>query len=569
MCGIIFIKTHTQAEHSDAKCAARGPDSSKIIRYGAGLNEFYMQFFRLSIVGGARGEQPFFNGGIWSMCNGEIYNYKELEAKYKTAICTSDCEILAQLLPDHNAADILPQLNGEFAFVSHKTFENLVHFGTDRVGRKALYYSHAKDHLYVASSAAACQVTNTCDIVQCLPGVLYTLDLTNNILTTQRWHTFIFRPPRNSCEPARRLFIDAVRHRITQHDGTRPIGFFLSGGIDSSAVLTAALDLIYAARAARKPTSEQAEILRVIRFTPQVFTIGFFADAPDVLDAARMVDWLHAKYGKKSFTWHKVIKAVSDGLAAIPAVISALETYDTTTVRASVPMYMLSAYIRQQTAVRVVLSGEGSDELFGGYMYFLHLTNIYAKNAEILKLLNELYLFDALRADRSTAAHGLEVRTPFLDDKFVDEVLCMPRIGYNPAYQEGARGAMRGVVPLVGSLGMIPGLEYIHYPQDGLTKPALRMLLTGLLPDFMLYAKKEAFSDGVGHSWKSAIQNFCCEWAGQTPTELTPEQMYYESLFTLPKSLCVKLWLPNKQWIDTGAEPSATCLPCYADVKKS
>jgi len=617
MCGIVFqacylpTTTNQPATHQPttqqpanqlnnmkySKCATRGPDSHRELKYTDSQYNFQADFFRLSIVGGILGEQPY----VWHMknkksyskntyllmCNGEIYNYKSLELRYKTDICSSDCEIIPRLMETLNIDEVLPMLSGEFAFVLHDREHGLIHFGTDRVGRKALYFglSSTGDKIIIASSAADCQPTTTnqsdshkiYDVQQCNPGVLYTFDTQHKILSHVTWHTFKFQlsvvdlhgqpSPMVTVERPYRLFMEAVERRITQHDGSRPLGFLLSGGLDSSLVLAAALHLVECARRVQHPTPRQQALLQAVRYTPQVFTIGFHEQASDVADAARFVAWLKAKYGASAFDWHRVIKPIDEALAAIPRVISVLETCDTTTVRASVPMFLLSEYIAEQTRVKVLLSGEGSDELFGGYMYFSHSPNEYATRAEIIKLLSELYLFDALRADRSTAAHGLEVRTPFLDDQFVDAVLNI-RIGH-PEYSQ-----------MVNSDSV--GCHNLEKAQN-LTKPAARLIFasSGLLPDFVLWAKKEAFSDGVGYSWKAAIKEYAKQWVadqraiGTVPRRLnnliegvpcdTYEAIYFQTVFLnqLPGRLTLKLWLPNQDWVKTGSEPSATILPSY------
>ena len=599
---------------------ARGPDAHTYEIYRDSSYVYRADFFRLSIVGGIRGSQPYIMGDIngrttepayMLMCNGEIYNYKALESQYQTEICSSDCEIIMHLVRIMRIDEVLPLLSGEFAFVLHDTTRGLVHFGTDRIGRKALYYRHSilTDRPFtVASSATACAADDMGNelIVQCKPGILYTWDIKSNSLSEYQWHSFKFTfdsHGRQMCPVSinrpYRLFMEAVYRRITQHDGTRPIGFLLSGGLDSSAVLAAALHLIHDARQAcelvyppqdtqRVPTPQQIALYK-LRIVPQVFTIGFDEAAPDVADAARFVAWLKAKYGADAFEWHRVILPISAALEAIPRVIKALETCDTTTVRASVPMFLLSEYIAK-TRARVLLSGEGSDELFGGYMYFSHSPNEYATRAEILKLLNELYIFDALRADRSTAAHGLEVRTPFLDDQFVAAALSF-RIGQSSALISPTKNV--NMVANGQTNALINGqatelmdkqstsiTDKLINAKYAITKPYIRQILASgnLLPDFVLWAKKEAFSDGVGHSWKTAIK----QHAESQDAELskmytriipglpcdTAEARYFQHIFikNMPAGsslLCPKLWLPNQDWVKTGSEPSACILPSY------
>jgi asparagine synthase (glutamine-hydrolysing) len=521
--------------------ARRGPTAHYTHRYNDLTHQYTADFYHLSLVGAT--PQPYQSESAVLMCNGEIYNYKELEAKYKTPICSSDCEILMWLLDTHDILSVLPMLSGEFAFVFHDLKRQLVHFGTDRVGRKPLYYSATVKGRWSVSSRASECITTDLDqgghpaarlykkrpqVYQCKPGMLYTLDLQTFTVSQIKWHTFQMLTTMSMGDAAiYRLFMQAVRRRITQRNPMEPVGFMLSGGFDSCTVLSAALAIV------------QDEKLN---FVPEVFTVGFSETAPDVVDAGRIVEWMREKYGSKSLVWHRVIYSTDEAIAEIPAVIAALETYDTTTIRASIPMYMLSRYIAEKTQCKIILSGEGSDELFGGYQYFQHAPNEYAVHAEIIKLLGELYLYDALRADRSTAAFGLEVRTPFLDDEFVAAVLQCKILG----------------------------------PHGRLTKLFIRRVMahTDLLPDFILHGKKEAFSDGVGHVWKTRIKEYAEQTVRGDMWGLSPyvicdtreAQMFQEIFKTIlfeQWHLCEKLWLPNQDWINTGSEPSATVLPSY------
>lgn len=536
MCGIYWysrgISRTDRFTPSKHRCLKpRGPDETKIIN----SEDFYAAFYRLAIVGVDKGMQPFMNLSDILMCNGEIYNHEEIEADCKVPNTTgSDCECIYQMWCSGMPMErIVRKLHGEFAFTLHDTHRDITYFARDRLGRKPLYYStNSGGDFDICSLYAGLEFDKKEQVV---PGVLYAYNRLSKCLSQVPYHTFSYNPEEEiddtdsdtSSMQVMNLFVNAVRRRVQQSE--RPVGFLLSGGFDSSLVLSTAL--------------QHCDF----KTPPEVFTIGFDENAPDVVSAGVMVEHLKKKFGPNCINWHRVILPLSDAIKAIPSVIKALETYDTTTIRASVPMWLISRYIAQHTKVRVLISGEGSDELFGGYLYFKYAPDDFAFTAEICKLLRELYLFDVLRADRTTAAWGLEVRTPFLDDDFVDFVLS----SYN----------------LVRS--------------QNTTKEFIRNVVstTDLLPDSILWGKKEAFSDAVGLSWKDQITHTADDFVNEhdhseqrinvsnvIPPQ-TNEMIYFQYLFGIefPNSwhLLPKLWLPNQSWIKTGVEPSARVLPIY------
>lgn len=483
MCGIYFCCGKNRCKN-EGKLSARGPDQKKIIE----CEDYTAIFHRLAIFNtSSEGLQPFIVGKTVLLCNGEIYNYDSFDPDNPR----SDCECIAYLYNAYGIEFTVNVLNGEFAFIIYDTEKKLIHFARDRLGRKPLFYE--KD----AISSLLCCLDNG---IQVIPGNIYTYDVINKILSIQPYHTFIYKPIGVTDYDIKRSLINAVSKRCHQSD--RPIGFLLSGGFDSSLILSIALSY------------------GMVK-NPHVFTIGFSEDAPDIKSATKMVDYLK----KYQFQWHKVILPIEEGIKAIPEVIEVLETYDTTTVRASTPMYLISKYIKERTDVRVILSGEGSDELFGGYLYFNYAPNDQAFRAEILKLLRELYLYDVLRADRTTASQGLEIRTPFLDDELVTSVLRSDKL-----------------------------------KKGKLTKQMIRDIVDNtLLPDEIRLGKKEAFSDAVSLGWKDAIVSHSA-MIGMKESE------WYRSIFkekfgdikVLPK-----LWLPNQDWVHTGDEPSARVLSVY------
>jgi asparagine synthase (glutamine-hydrolysing) len=541
MCGIYFCSI-SAANELDSKQTSRflrhkclkqrGPDAYKAIIE----SDYFAAFYRLAIVGLENGMQPFMKDDVIMMCNGEIYNCVELENHHDLDCKTgSDCECILQLYLKYGIDYTVDVLNGEFAFVLYDRKKQMVFFARDRLGRKPLFYSHDGDELDVCSLYSGLEFT---DRQQVVPGVLYNFNTNAKKLSQIRYHQFFYKPDNlvgrnyNSRDVLFQRFTDAVCTRIEQTE--RPIGFLLSGGFDSSAVLSVALDS------------------GVLKSAPHVFTFGFSDQAPDVLSAELMVNWLKKKYGDSCVVWHKVIMSLHEGLDALPVVVNLLETYDTTTIRASTPMYLISKYISKNTDVKVLLSGEGSDELFGGYLYFKYAPDDYAFRAEIIKRLEELYLYDVLRADRTTAECGLEVRTPFLDDDFVEYILRSRQL---TRCTKNTKELIRDV-----------------------------FASRNLLPDEILQGKKEAFSDAVGHSWKEAIAEFAeSEMKKHSDESLSPgahikaetyEMQYFQMLFDVyyPESwhLLPALWLPNQDWVTTGVEPSARVLSVYhMDVQKS
>lgn len=527
MCGIYFCyhRGHGQPQFNHRELQKRGPDATKVLNAA----DFYAAFYRLAIVGVTDGMQPFELEDCVLLCNGEIYNHDELSERSSKSRTGSDCECIIWMYKKYGIEHTVRALDGEFAFVLYDKMTGLIHFARDRFGRKPLFYSAFADEAEetkvegVEMSSVYGGLANDTLREIVLPGYIYTYDVAHKDLSIQPYHVFMYNPKHSSLDDIYYALSDGIVKRITQSE--RPVGFLLSGGFDSSLVLSIALD------------SER------MKQPPHVFTIGFEEKASDVLAAEKMVKWLKQQHGENCLVWHKIILPLEAGLKRFDDVVLALETYDTTTIRASTPMYLISEYIAKNTDVKVILSGEGADELFGGYLYFKYAPNDVSFRAEIVCLLQNLYLYDVLRADRSTAVHGLEIRTPFLDDNLVDTVLSCTELKMSAAT----------------------------------TKELIRKVVTGtkLLPDEILHGKKEAFSDAVGLSWKDAISVHATEEMCQiTARECSPhiepvndEAKYFQYLFNwyFPDSwhLLPKLWLPNQGWVATGSEPSARVLANY------
>lgn len=583
----------------------RGPDSKAMIYE----DNYNLAFYRLAINDLQLGQQPFFHNDCILLCNGEIYNYKQLIEEYGLNPKTkSDCEVIILLYEKIGIEKTTQLLDGEFAFILIDNTKGLVYFARDIIGVKPLYItllekverpdtdetinlnetkesinfneltsSDMKDFkigdVYAIELSSLIRAMTTSGLrwhVQ--PRVLYTYNLHAKTICSQNYHQIMYVPNtlqdctlssyvndkaietlNNKCYE---LFRQAVIKRITMSD--RPIGFLLSGGLDSSLVLSIAMDYFYE----KKYTQ-----------VPKVFTFGFDSRAPDVLSATVMVNYLKKKYGDNCIDWHLVVQPVSDGLHAIKDVIRSIETYCTTTVRASTPMYLVSKWISENTDVKVLLSGEGSDELFGGYLYFNYAPSDIEFRCEIMLLLSNLYLYDALRADRTTANWSLEVRPPFLDKEFIEAVLTHPYLVRNCSK-------------------VFHGDKEVN-SSTVLTKQLLRMIIKDrdLLPDEILYGRKEAFSDAVGYSWKNSIdahakeqllhyykrrnlneEEYIYALAHHIPP-VTNEMKYYQSIFSSwfgfdTFHILPAIWLPNQSWVKTGIEPSATVLSSYKTDKK-
>ena len=538
MCGIYFcyhlgFKQQLNNEQVQS-LKARGPTSFKEIKTA----DYYCAFYRLAVFGSR--SSPYETEQSILMCNGEIYN------------TDFDTELIQMWHEQSGIDTCVHLLDGEFAFVLYDKKESMIYFARDRYGRKPLYYTRQADNFRISSTYHGLGLNQAVDTAeysyernteysyernteysyernteysyernteygcQVIPGYLYTFDIKAEYLTAQPFRPLPCKEIIISNQLIHDQLVQSIQKRI-RHANCE-VGFMLSGGLDSSIILSIALkyQMVY---------------------KPQVFTFGFDESASDVQTANKFVNWLYEMYGQDCIQWHKVIQPVSDGLQAIPEVIQAIESYDTTTVRASVPMFLLSKYISRNTNVKVIISGEGSDELFGGYLYFRYAPNKHAYKAEIHKLLNQLYLYDVLRADRTTAAHGLEIRPPFLDDQLVNMVL----------------------------------LSKDLKPDISTTKPLLREISKDYLPDFIAQGKKEAFSDAVSHSWIESIPDFArrnITRFGPTSNYIKPfnfETMYYQTIFNdhfgTAWFLTPQLWLPS--WVETHGEPSARVLPVY------
>lgn len=519
MCGILAIfgdVTDTllsQAKEAARRLEHRGPDGEGIhVQPGVVLLHR-----RLSIMDPESGRQPLYGAsGAALVHNGEIYNHVALRAELRAAGRSlrtgSDSEVLAHLYELRGEACV-EQLDGVFALAVVQGERWMV--ARDPIGVKPLYYGRdAGGNLWFASELKA--LSERCLWFKVFPpGHIYTRER-----GLQRWYT---RPwlsgqvnARRDVTELRGRFEAAVAKRMMSDV---PLGVLLSGGLDSS--LVAAL----AARRARAVHPER----RLMSFS-----VGVGADAPDLRAAREVAAFIGTDH-------HEVRLDVDAGVAALRDIIWHVESYDIPTIRASVPMYFLSRAIRE-CGVKVVLSGEGSDEIFGGYLYFFFADDPEAFQRETVERVRNLHLSDVLRADKSTMAHGVEARVPFLDLGFLDVAMALDPELKRPLRAEGGRAGR-------------------------MEKALLRAIFADpadpLLPASVLWRQKEQFSDGVGYGWVDGLQahaeavvsDLALREAGErfpheTPT--TKEGYLYRELFSelFPgehAARCVTRWIPRWQ----------------------
>lgn len=456
--GILDIKSDATALRKVAlecskKLRHRGPDWSGI--YSS--NQAILAHERLAIVDVNNGAQPLYNQNRNHILavNGEIYNHKQLEKDLNIEFAfqtQSDCEVILALYQEHGI-DFVDQLHGMFAFILYDETEDRYLIARDHIGIIPLYTGYDEHgNFYVASEMKA--LIGVCTTVaEFPPGHL--LDSKTGELTRyyQRdWMDYeaVAENPASVDDIQEALESSVKSHLMSDV----PYGVLLSGGLDSS--LVSAIAQKFSARRVEENDLQKA-------WWPQLhsFAVGL-KGSPDLQAAQKVADMIGTVHHEVNFT-------VQEGLDAIKDVIYILETYDVTTIRASTPMYLLARKIKAM-GIKMVLSGEGADEIFGGYLYFHKAPNAQEFHEELVRKLGALHMFDCLRANKAMSAWGVEARVPFLDKTFMDVAMRT-----NPQAKMCVDGKME--------------------------KHILREAFDGYLPEPILWRQKEQFSDGVGYSW--------------------------------------------------------------------
>jgi asparagine synthase (glutamine-hydrolysing) len=512
MCGIVGafdIKKNTEPFRNQILKMAktlrhRGPDWSGIYSGDKAI----LAHERLAIVDPLSGNQPLFSkdGKLALAVNGEIYNHKDIRKKFAGKyefLTESDCEVILPLYREYGA-DFLEELNGIFAFALYDIENDRYIVGRDHIGIIPLYQGwDSEGRYYIASEMKALEGVCT-EIREFLPGTVY--DSKTGKTTTwykRDWMEYDAVKDNKTDIAALKEALEAAVKRQLMSDV--PYGVLLSGGLDSSVI--AAITQKFAGKRIETDSKEEAWWPRL-----HSFAVGL-AGSPDLIAAKKAADYIGTVHHEIHFT-------VQEGLDAIRDVIYHLETYDITTVRASTPMYLLSRAIKSM-GIKMVLSGEGSDELFGGYLYFHKAPDAKELHEETVRKLSKLHLYDCLRANKSLAAWGVEGRVPFLDKEFIDV-----------AMRQNPRDKLSGKASeSVSSDGKVR-----------IEKWMVREAFKDMLPAEIVWRQKEQFSDGVGYSWIDSLKKLCEEKvsdeqfaraADRYPVNppMTKEQYYYRTIF--------------------------------------
>ena len=475
-----------------------------------------MVFDRLAINDGSdKGRQPFCIQNTWSMCNGEIYNHRMLKQVHD--IITegkSDCEVVHHMLLQNKMTNLnqcFRELDGDFAFVF--VSDDHVIVARDPMGVRPLYvaWNEHRDVIGFASEAKAFDQAH--EVTHFPPGHYWC----NNMLVS--YQPLPLESPIQLFETDRTIVTNKIRillyesifKRIQNTD--RSIGFLLSGGLDSSIIASVAAKIFHPNKI-------------------DTYSIGTSdKDSPDLMAAQQVADHIGSNH-------HVIRFSPSQLMERVETVVKAIESYDCTTVRASVPMYLLSETISKTTNHKVILSGEGADELFGGYLYLHNAPDATLFQEETVRLCRDVHTHDVLRADRCTAAHGLELRVPFFDKSFVEYVLSI-----DPSLKFPGTAANKGVEKMI-----------------------LREAFQDHLPDHIVYRQKNGMSDAVGYEWVDHVRTWCDRHSDSFSVNpdclnapITREESYYRTLYEsayghLNLRSIEHVWRPR--WTDE-TDPSA------------
>jgi len=515
MCGILAVigkKDKALVQRLSSRMQHRGPDERDIQVMNTGI----LSHERLSIIDLHTGKQPIAGTRNTSLVhNGEIYNHIKLEkevlgAKYPKRT-TSDSEVIIHLYEEFGT-DFCNRLDGMFAFVILDDDRKTFMAGRDPIGIKPLYYGKdAEGDLWFASEMKA--IADICPAFEAFPPGHYYTPETGLVKYNQPlWET----------EPAISQDLSGLRESLEAAVEKRlmsdvPFGVLLSGGLDSSLIASIVQRKL-------KPSGQELHS----------FSIGLSPEVPDLQAAARVADFLGT-------THHQVLFSVEEGIAILDKLIWHLESYDVTTIRASTPMYFLSKYIFSK-GIKMVLSGEGADEIFGGYLYFYNAPDDAAFQEETKRRVRLLHTADVLRADKSTMANGIEAREPMLDKDFLDKVIRLhPRLKRPFRAGQGQEARIEKYI--------------LRKAFDDKAQP--------YLPESILWRQKEQFSDGVGYSWIDGLVAHCeaavsdKEFARASElyphnTPETKEAFYIRSIFHkhFPQEASAKTvskWIPKWQ----------------------
>lgn len=520
MCAIIGFEKYSHSKEEFmrgfAATVSRGPDMSRVIDTGNG----YLGFHRLAIMGlDESGMQPFSLDGNYLVCNGEIYGFrkmkKELESEY-TFKSESDCEILLPMYEKYGLS-MFEKLDAEFALIIYDKKTGKLIAARDPIGIRPLFYAVGKDGEMMFASEAKNLIGLADKIMPFPPGHYYADGKFVCYNDIAKRETPVSDDIDTVCRKIHDKLVAGIEKRL---DSDAPLGFLLSGGLDSSLVCSVSSKLMK----------------KKIR----TFAIGMSEDAIDLKYAKEVADYIGSDHTEIIIDKDKVISSLEE-------VVSMLGTYDITTIRASMGMYLICRAIHETTDVRVLLTGEISDEIFG-YKYTDFAPDAEAFRSEAEKRLSELYMYDVLRADRCISSNSMEARVPFGDLDFVKYVMSIPASMKMNTYGKG--------------------------------KYLLRRAFEGdYLPENILWREKAAFSDAVGHSMVDYIKEYAASLYTDEEFEekrkkytfaapFTKESLLYRELFEKyypgQAEMVKDFWMPNRSWENCDVDdPSARVLKNY------
>jgi len=545
MCGIFGILQTMTLKQDDMeklregfnKIERRGPDFHK---YQVVNEKTIMGFHRLAIMDlSEKGNQPFCvekeEKRIHVVCNGEIYNYKQLKEKYEIEIDTSsDCGIIIPLYEKIGIERLVEELDGEYAFIlveEYKGSDNVkITAVRDKIGVRPLFWACEKideeNKRYGFASEAKALTDSFSEVKVFPPGNYFIYETNRTVSSLSQYYKYEYET-KNYDEKEIRLKIATILENCVKKrlDSDRPIACLLSGGLDSSLI----------AAIAAKILRERGMVLRTFNIGMKGGTDQYYAEL----------------VAKHIGSQHETIELTHDmALDAIKETVYATETFDITTIRASIWQRLISKHISENTDIKVILCGDGSDEVCSGYRYSYQAPSLHDLHTDAVRLVKEIHLYDGLRADRATSYHGLELRVPFLDPEFVDYFLSVDPSLRMPTLSRCEKYLLRS-----------------------------SFSSSSLLPDEVLFRKKEAFSDGVSsleNSWFVILQQYLdsivsdSDLSNSSYSHCPPpskEAFYYRSLFSLffsdnNSSLIPRFWLP--QWCGSINEPSARVLSVYS-----
>ncbi len=526
MCSIIgylSLRDYDKFLEGFKQTESRGPDMEQLLEF----SNARLGFQRLSIMGiDESGMQPFTYKNYHLVCNGEIYGFrkikKELEEQGYTFKSGSDCEILLPLYEQYGP-EMFRMLDAEFALIIYDELKEDFIAARDPIGIRPLYYGHDRDGKIIFASEAKCLTNIAKKIYPFPPGHYYKdgqfICYTDVTEVTEYTNDNLEKV----CKNIHDLLIEGVNKRL---DSDVPVGFLLSGGLDSSLVC---------AIASKK-----------LKHPIETYSIGMNTDAIDLKYAKQVSDYIKSNH-------HEIIITKDDVINSLDEVIKILGTFDITTIRASIGMYLLCKAIHKESNIKVLLTGEISDELFG-YKYTDFAPNALEFQAESVKRVKELHMYDVLRADRCISDNSLEARVPFGDLAFVKYVMSIN-----------------------------PEMKMNKY---NMGKYLLRnaFVFDRILPYDILMREKAAFSDAVGHSMVDYLKEYanmlytdeeydklCKEYDHARP--FTKESLLYRQIFEKyypnQSQMVVDFWMPNKNWENCNVnDPSARVLKNYGNSGK-